>query len=81
IQRRMGSADNQHELEGRRTLLAFAKSGLASLAMGAALVGWRAALPHAGALVVGGGGVLLGAAVYVAAALLLRVEVWAGYRP
>ncbi|HEY72499.1 MAG TPA: murein biosynthesis integral membrane protein MurJ [Thermoflexia bacterium] len=61
-------------LEGRRTLIAFAKSGLASLAMGAALIGWRVALPHAGSLAVGGGGVLLGAVVYVAAALILRME-------
>ena len=61
-------------LEGRRTLLAFVKSGLASLAMGAVLVGWRAALPGAGALAIGSGGVLLGAAVYVAVALLLRME-------
>ena len=61
-------------LEGRRTAIAFAKSGLASLAMGAALVGWQAALPDAGALLVGGGGAVLGAAVYAAAALLLRME-------
>jgi len=63
-------------LEGRRTLVGFAKSGLAALAMGAVLLGWQAAL--AGALVVGGGGVVLGAAVYLSAALVLRVEeVWA----
>ena len=65
-------------LEGRRTLTAFAKSGLASLAMGAVLLGWQAVLPHAGALVLGGGGVALGAAVYLGAALLLRMEeLWA----
>jgi len=68
IQRRMGG------LEGRQTLIAFAKSGLASLAMGAVLVGWQAALPNAGSLVLGGGGVVLGVAVYLGAALLLRVE-------
>jgi putative peptidoglycan lipid II flippase len=68
IQRRMGG------LEGRRTLLSFAKSGLASLAMGTVLLVWQVALPDAGALVLGGGGVLLGAVVCVAAALLLRVE-------
>jgi len=61
-------------LEGRRTLIAFAKSCLAAVVMGAALVGWRAALPDAGAMVVGGGGVLFGAAVYAASALLLRME-------
>jgi putative peptidoglycan lipid II flippase len=61
-------------LEGRRTLAAFARSGLAALAMGAVLLGWRALLPGAGALALGGGGVVLGAAVYLFAALLLRVE-------
>jgi putative peptidoglycan lipid II flippase len=61
-------------LGGRRTLIAFAKSGLASLAMGAVLLGWQVVLPHAGALVLGGGGVVLGVAVYLGAALLLRME-------
>ncbi|MCP4537592.1 MAG: murein biosynthesis integral membrane protein MurJ [Chloroflexi bacterium] len=74
IQRRMGQADDQHESEGRRTLIAFAKSGLASLAMGAILIGWQAILPNAGTLILGGGGIVLGAAVYVGVALLLRVE-------
>ena len=68
MQRRMGG------LESQQTLIAFAKSGLASLAMGAVLVGWQAALPNAGSLVLGGGGVVLGVAVYLGAALLLRVE-------
>jgi len=72
IQRRMNG------LEGQQTLTAFAKSGLASLAMGAALMGWQAVLPDAGALVLGGGGLVLGAAVYLGAALLLRAEeLWA----
>ncbi len=61
-------------LEGRRTLTAFAKSGLASLAMGVVLLGWQAVLPNAGSLVLGGGGIVLGAAVYLGVALLLRVE-------
>ncbi len=61
-------------LEGERTLTAVGKSGLAALAMGAALLGWQAVLPDAGSLVLGGGGVVLGAAVYLGAALLLRVE-------
>ena len=60
-------------LEGQRTLTAFAKSGLASLMMGVALLGWQAVFPRAGALVLGGGGVALGAAVYLGAALLLRM--------
>ena len=68
IRRRMGG------VEGRRMLTTCAKSGLAALAMGAVLLGWRAALPDAGALVLGGGGVVLGAAVYLGAALLLRAE-------
>jgi putative peptidoglycan lipid II flippase len=68
IRRRMGS------LEGRRTLVAFVKSGLAALVMGVVLLVWQAMLPGAGALVLGGGGVVLGTAVYVGAALLLRVE-------
>ena len=61
-------------LEGRRTLTAFAKGGLASLVMGAILLGWQVVLPHAGTLVLGGGGVVLGTAVYLGAALLLRME-------
>lgn len=60
-------------LEGRRTAIAFAKSGLASLVMGAVLLGWQVALPGAGALALGGG-LVLGAAVYVGTALLLGVE-------
>jgi putative peptidoglycan lipid II flippase len=60
-------------LEGRRTLTTFAKSGLASLAMGATLLGWQVVLPHAGTLVLGGGGVVLGVAVYLGVALLLRM--------
>jgi putative peptidoglycan lipid II flippase len=68
IQRRMNG------LESQRTLTAFAKSGLAALAMGAVLLAWQAVLPDAGSLVAGGGGVVLGAAVYVGVALLLRVE-------
>ena len=61
-------------LDGRRTLVAFAKSGLAALAMGAALLGWQALLPDAGPLVIGGGGVVLGAVIFAGVALLLRVE-------
>jgi putative peptidoglycan lipid II flippase len=68
IQRRMNG------LEGRRTLTAFAKSGLAALAMGGILLGWQALLPGAGTLVLGGVGVVLGVATYVGVALLLRVE-------
>jgi putative peptidoglycan lipid II flippase len=59
---------------GKRTLIALVKSGLATLAMGAALVGWQALLPNASSLLVGGGGVILGATIYLGAALLLRAE-------
>jgi putative peptidoglycan lipid II flippase len=68
IRRRLGG------IGGRRTLIAFVKSGLAALAMGAALIGWRAALPNASPLLVGGAGVALGIALYLGVALLLRAE-------
>jgi putative peptidoglycan lipid II flippase len=61
-------------IEGRRTLIAFAKSGLAALAMGAVLLGWQALLPNAAPLLIGGLGVILGVAVYLGIALLLRAE-------
>jgi putative peptidoglycan lipid II flippase len=61
-------------LEGRRMLTTIGKSGLAALAMGAVLLGWQVMLPGARTLVLGGGGIPLGVAVYVAVALLLRVE-------
>jgi putative peptidoglycan lipid II flippase len=61
-------------IEGKRTLVAFAKSGLAALAMGAVLLGWRALLPNAPALLVSGGGIALGIVIYLGAALLLRAE-------
>jgi putative peptidoglycan lipid II flippase len=65
-------------LEERRTLVGLAKSGLAALVMGVVLLGWQAALPGTGALVMGGGGVVLGAAVYLGTALVLRAEeLWA----
>ncbi len=61
-------------LEGKRTLTAAIKSGIAALAMGAILLGWQSLLPDVGSLVRGGGGVILGAATYFGAALLLRAE-------
>jgi len=63
-----------HGIEGWRMLAACAKSGLAALAMGVALLGWRALLADAPALLVGGGGVVLGAAIYLGAVALLRAE-------
>jgi putative peptidoglycan lipid II flippase len=68
IRRRLGG------IEGKRTLTAFAKSGLAALAMGAALLGWQALLPNAPSLQVGGVGVVLGVTVYLGVALSLRAE-------
>jgi putative peptidoglycan lipid II flippase len=68
IRRRLGG------IEGRRTLFAFFKSGLAALAMGAVLIGWQALLPNTPSLLVGGLGVVLGVAVYLGTALLLRAE-------
>ena len=68
IRRRIGG------LEEQRMLVAVAKSGLSALVMGAVLLGWQAMLPGAGSLVLGGGGIVLGVAVYLGAALLLRVE-------
>ena len=68
IRRRMGG------LEGQRMLATLGKSGLASLAMGVGLLGWQAALPDAGSLVLGGGGVVLGGAITLGAALLLQME-------
>jgi putative peptidoglycan lipid II flippase len=61
-------------IEGGQMLTTCAKSGLAALAMGAALLGWQALLADAPAFLVGGGGVVLGAAVYLGAAALLRAE-------
>ena len=61
-------------LGGRQTLPTFIKSGVASLGMGAVLVGWRAALPDPGAVMLGGGGVILGMGAYLVGALVLRME-------
>lgn len=61
-------------IEGKRTLIAFAKSGLAALAMGAVLLGWQALLPNAAPLLIGGAGMVLGVAIYLGIALLLRAE-------
>jgi hypothetical protein len=52
----------------------FAKSGLAALAMMVVLMGWQAALPRAGSLILGGGGVALGLGVYLLGSILLRME-------
>ena len=61
-------------MQGRRVVRSIVKSSLAALVMGVALLGWRAALPKAIALVRGGVGILWGLSVYLIAALLLRSE-------
>lgn len=61
-------------IRGRRIATLIAKSGVAALAMGGALIGWQAILPSTGMLVRGGGGVVVGLITYVGAALLLRTE-------
>jgi putative peptidoglycan lipid II flippase len=61
-------------LEGKRTAIAFAKSGLAALIMGGALVGWQALAAEAPPLLVGGAGIALGVVIYLGTALLLRAE-------
>jgi putative peptidoglycan lipid II flippase len=61
-------------IHGRRMVETLAKSGLAALGMGVVLVGWRAALPGASSLIVGGGGLVLGLGVYFAGSILLQTE-------
>lgn len=68
IEQRMGG------LQRRRMLTTIMKSGLAALAMGAVLIGWRTMLSTVGTLLVGGGGVALGVAVYLVTASLLQAE-------
>jgi putative peptidoglycan lipid II flippase len=68
IQRRTGGALG---LAMRRTVMI---STVGALAMGLVLVGYRVALPDAGALVHGGGGIVLGMGTYLLTALLLRSE-------
>ncbi len=60
-------------LQGSRTLKAMIRSGLASLLMGAALLGLQAALPQR-PIPLAVGGVILGAGVYALAAWRLGVE-------
>jgi len=61
-------------IRGRRIATLIAKSGVAALIMTVALLGWQAALPDVGTLVLGGGGVVLGLITYLSVALLLRTE-------
>jgi putative peptidoglycan lipid II flippase len=61
-------------IHSRRMVGTFAKSSLAALAMVVVLGGWKAALPRAGSLILGGGGVVLGLSVYLVGSILLRTE-------
>ena len=54
--------------------MSFARNGLASALMGAAVVGIRALLPGVGLLVTGAGGLALGAAIDIIAVLALGSE-------
>ncbi|NLE46537.1 MAG: murein biosynthesis integral membrane protein MurJ [Chloroflexi bacterium] len=63
-----------HGIEARRLANTSAKSGVAALVMGLALVLWQVALPEASSLVLAVGGTALGIAVYMGVALLLRAE-------
>ena len=68
IQRRTGAAWGA---QMRRTVVT---SAVGALAMGLALVGFRAALPGATTLVHGAGGIVLGLGTYLLTTLLLRSE-------
>ncbi len=69
MQRRMGG------LQDRRLLITLAKGGLATLVMGATLLGWQTILTEASTLTIGLSGVALGVTVYIGAALLFRAQV------
>jgi hypothetical protein len=60
-------------VDGRRILLDTGKAALATLIMGAAIVGFRRAL-EPGTLVTLAGGGLIGVTVYFGVALLLGIE-------
>jgi putative peptidoglycan lipid II flippase len=66
IRRRINS------IHSRRILGTVVKSGLAAMAMGAALIGWQTVLQNTGSFIRGAGGVVLGLTVYAASALFLR---------
>lgn len=61
-------------IEGRRMVATLARSGLAALVMGVALMGWQILLAGTGLLVLGGGGIIVGAVIYLVAGFVLRVE-------
>lgn len=57
-------------VEGRTLRASLARTGVTAAAMGAAVLGFRAALPDASDLITGAGGVTVGAAAFLAAALV-----------
>ena len=61
-------------VEGQALGASLARTGAASLFMGAAVTGFHALLPNAGLLVTSAGGLAVGVATYVLAALLLGSE-------
>ena len=58
-------------VDGRALAASLVRTGVASILMGAAVLGFRALLPAAGPLTTGAGGLAVGAVTYVLAALLL----------
>ncbi len=64
----------QTGVEGQALGASLARTGAASLFMGAAVTGFHAWLPNAGLLVTSAGGLAVGVATYVLAALLLGSE-------
>jgi putative peptidoglycan lipid II flippase len=67
-QRRLGG------VEGRALVTSLARTGVASVLMGAAVLGFQRLLPDAGLFVTGAGGLALGGLTYVVTALLLGNE-------
>ncbi len=61
-------------IEGRALGMSLSRTVLASVLMGAAVLGFRALLPSAGLLATGAGGLAVGAVIYVLVALALGSE-------
>ncbi len=61
-------------IEGRALIASLARTGLASLGMGAAVIGFRGLMPTTSPVIIGAGGLVIGGATYLPAALLLGSE-------